>query len=64
LSEKGPVKNCETEKISVNKLTVRAISTVDVLNSCANAGNEGSRMLSGKKLINEMQVMRVNRDSF
>ncbi|MNL51737.1 hypothetical protein D3C87_1748590 [compost metagenome] len=56
--------SCAKEKTSVNKLTANAISTIDVLNSSARAGKDGSRILSGKKLINEILVIRMNREIF
>ncbi|MNE62335.1 hypothetical protein D3C80_1576080 [compost metagenome] len=64
LSDRGPVTSCAKEKTNVNKLTENAISTIDVLNSNARAGKEGSRMLRGKKLINEILVIRMNREIF
>ncbi|MNY34644.1 hypothetical protein D3C86_1690000 [compost metagenome] len=63
LSESGPATSWESEKTRVNKLMESATSAVGVLNLAARAGNEGRRILIGKKLISEMQVMRMNRES-
>ncbi|MCY1377071.1 hypothetical protein D9M69_646190 [compost metagenome] len=47
----------------MNRLVDRAISAVEVLNSSAKAGKEGRRIFSGKKLINEILVMRIKREA-
>ena len=42
---------------------VRAMSAVGVLNFSAKAGKEGRRIFSGKKLINEILVIRTKRET-
>ncbi|MCZ7253132.1 hypothetical protein, partial [Salmonella enterica] len=63
LSESGPVISWEIEKTSVNRPMASAMSATGVLNLAARAGNEGSRMFSGKKLINEMFIISMKRDA-
>jgi len=50
------------EKTRVNRLMDSAMSALGVSNRADRAGNDGSRILIGKKLISEMQVMRMKRE--
>ena len=63
LSDSGPAISWEIEKTSVNRLMDSAMSADGVSNLADRAGNDGSRILIGKKLIREMQVMRMKRES-
>jgi hypothetical protein len=49
------------EKTSVNRLMESATSAVGVSNWAAREGNDGRRILIGKKLIRAMQVIRMKR---
>lgn len=53
----------EMEKTNVNKLIAIATSARGTLNSVASAGNEGSNILRGKKLIKEIFVISTKRET-
>ena len=61
-SDSGPATSCEIENTRVNRLMDSAMSALGMSNWADRAGNEGSRILIGKKLISEMQVMRMKRE--